>query len=456
MNTLLNSFFDVYLVPDGTGTAVDLDINWNFLITSPNFQGYMSGLTVTPDGTLHILTTDRLYVYDFAAEQATLVATLPSGSVGIVNDADGRLYVSSNASSVIPVLAGSGGYGAIDVLQLPSGAFSKGDMLVQGDQMYVLTSEKTLVTFDLDSGDIVAEVSTGNRSFYSLSANDDGLLAYRGDDVYSLDPLTGETQRLGEIDDFRTEIWGSALLEDGYALDGTAGNDRLKGTMWGDLGIGGLGDDRILGLAGDDNLAGQGGSDTLVGGVGQDTLRGGQGEDSLLGGDEQDVLRGQAGEDTLRGGAGNDNAKGGGGGDLVRGEGGNDFLTGGTESDNLQGGPGQDRLFGNRDNDLLFGDAGDDVLKGGGGDDVLNGGRGNDFHKGGTGADVFDFNGSSFGSDRVVDFEDGIDLIQMTGLSFAELDIESAAFGTRVQSSAGEVLLLGVDRAQIDESDFLF
>jgi Ca2+-binding RTX toxin-like protein len=115
------------------------------------------------------------------------------------------------------------------------------------------------------------------------------------------------------------------------------------------------------------NLAGGNGADTLNGGVGDDTLDGGRGADVLNGGNGRDVLIGEQGDDGLFGG----NAA--------------------------------DQLFGGQGNDVLDGGAGDDLLVGGQGDDVL---------IGGADADVFVF-GKSGGSDRIGDYEKGVDVVRL-------------------------------------------
>ncbi|WP_424433944.1 M10 family metallopeptidase C-terminal domain-containing protein [Planktotalea sp.] len=63
--------------------------------------------------------------------------------------------------------------------------------------------------------------------------------------------------------------------------------------------------------------------------------------------------------------------------------------------------------------DTLNGDAGDDRLFGGDDDDVLIGGAGNDAMNGGEGADTFIFRQGD-GNDTITDFEDGIDLIDIS------------------------------------------
>ncbi|WP_146346115.1 calcium-binding protein [Phaeobacter marinintestinus] len=98
--------------------------------------------------------------------------------------------------------------------------------------------------------------------------------------------------------------------------------------------IAGDGDDNVIfGLGAADTLSGLNGNDTLVGGAGHDTLFGNAGSDALEGCDGLDRLLGGADDDLLRGGAGNDALNGGADQDVLQGDLGRDTLTGGSEAD---------------------------------------------------------------------------------------------------------------------------
>jgi len=97
------------------------------------------------------------------------------------------------------------------------------------------------------------------------------------------------------------------------------------------------------------------------------------------------------------------------------------FSQGAAEIENFMAGDGNDRIFGNnlandlrgvRGNDLLNGGNGNDRLLGGMGADKLNGGTGNDTLAGGAQADKFVF-GVNFGRDRVADFANNVDTLQL-------------------------------------------
>ncbi|MEE3101905.1 MAG: M10 family metallopeptidase [Pseudomonadota bacterium] len=189
---------------------------------------------------------------------------------------------------------------------------------------------------------------------------------------------------------------------------------------------GGSGDDMIRGTALDNVLKGRAANDRLLGGAGDDLLKGDAGHDALLGG---------LGEDVLRGGKGNDALEGGRGADRLRGDAG---------ADSLKGGGGADRLMGG---------AGDDALMGGRGDDLLIGGGGNDRLAGGAGADAFLFRlGDGAGRDVIADFETGLDVIELSGLT---ADFSRARFGAvlTLVETGGEIEVRSHAGGPIAEDD---
>lgn len=198
-------------------------------------------------------------------------------------------------------------------------------------------------------------------------------------------------------------------------VDGTDGNDRLRGAEDVDIITGGIGDDQLDGF---------GGNDELNGGAGKDKLRAGDGDDTLDGGD------------------------------------GNDLLVGGDGNDLMDGGARNDRLEGDAGNDTLNGGSGNDRLNGGADDDVLDGGTGKDILTGGAGADVFVFGNGSH-RDTITDFENGSDVLDFSG----DASVNSLADLTITQNGADvvighggpdQVTLLNTDITDIDASDFVF
>lgn len=261
------------------------------------------------------------------------------------------------------------------------------------------------------------------------------------------------------------------------SLSGGEGNDTLDGGPGDDEIAGGDGIDMIYGGEGNDNIGGGTGNDLIWGGAGNDTVGGGGGNDQIWGDDGDDVLGGGHGNDTILGGAGNDNLsgsfdndrlEGGPGNDSIGGGPGNDTIFGGSGNDMLGGGQGDDLLYGLADDDFLAGGPGNDRLFGGPGNDVLVGGPGHDTLTGGDGADLFVFNTWTAGeTDRITDFEDGIDRIQLprlpgptdaarlAALSVTALD-EGGTTGTRIAFGGHVIDLPGVPLSAIGPADFLF
>jgi serralysin len=121
------------------------------------------------------------------------------------------------------------------------------------------------------------------------------------------------------------------------------------------------------------------------------------------------------------------------------GGGGNDQLTGNAANNTILGKSGNDRIVGCGGQDKLFGGTGIDRLVGGQGADILSGGQGADRLTGGvssltpdSAADIFHYGMLSHstvdreGRDTIVDFESGVDIINL-----ASLDADAALAGNQ-------------------------
>ncbi|MFZ7094081.1 calcium-binding protein [Primorskyibacter sp. 2E233] len=253
-------------------------------------------------------------------------------------------------------------------------------------------------------------------------------------------------------------------------LDGGAGNDTLSGRDGNDSLNGGDHNDRLFGGTGDDTMHGDDGADFLWGKADNDVLTGGNGADSMFGGFGDDSLQGDSGDDKLSGGetffgktpgdldSGNDTLDGGAGNDTLNGHDGNDSLLGGADNDRLFGGTGDDALFGGDGNDFLWGQSGNDHLDGGAGSDFLHGGSGDDTLTGGAGTDTFIFYDNG-GNDTISDFENGLDRIDLRGLStvstWGDLDIRQVSGGTEIDLGEDILFLTNIQASDIDVNDFL-
>ena len=174
------------------------------------------------------------------------------------------------------------------------------------------------------------------------------------------------------------------------------------------------------------------------------------------------TMHGSDGDDTIKGGSGDDTIDGGAGDDTIKGDSGDDTITGGAGDDTIDGGEGDDTINAGSGDDVIRGGAGDDTIKGGSGDDTITGGAGDDTLTGDSGADTFVF-GPGHGHDRITDFTDGedvIDLSQISGVTgFDDLTITQDGDDTVIDLSAhdgGTIRLENFDVDDLDANDFLF
>ena len=137
-----------------------------------------------------------------------------------------------------------------------------------------------------------------------------------------------------------------------------------------------------------------------------------------------------------------------------------DTLIGNAQANDFKGRGGDDILSGKAGNDILQGEDGNDKLLGGKGRDTLIGGNGNDKLTGGSAKDVFVFNAAlNEGRDKITDFQDGVDHIQIEGGSFAGLTIQNFGGGSSTKiilDSGTEIIVQNVVMADIDINDFVF
>lgn len=169
------------------------------------------------------------------------------------------------------------------------------------------------------------------------------------------------------------------------------------------------------------------------------------------------VLTSVSNAPSLTGTAGADRIQGGAGATIINGKGGNDILNGGAGNDRLYGSTGNDTLFGNADHDRLFGGAGADRLLGGSGADSLEGGAGNDVLTGGLGADRFVFRRGE-GADRITDFQDGTDRIQIIGgpTSITGLTLRALGDDVRITFGTTTILVQDITLGEFGNADFIF
>ena len=343
---------------------------------------------------------------------------------------------------------------------------------------FMFTSLPSIAPSPLAPGDnLLGAVPEGDPFFGNISLSEDDTFFFDGTGGI-LGGGSGNDTWIGsgnfDAVDYRglsgaidAHIGRGVVKKDGIGRDSLSAVEDMRGTalddrIVGDAGTGGNylygegGNDIVRGLAGADFLFGGDGDDKLFGGTGRDRLEGGDGEDRLEGGDDDDILLGGGARDVMRGEGGADDMYGGLGGDR---------MLGGTGNDNIEGQAGDDDLFGQGGEDVLIGGDGVDRLDGGRDADVLIGGAGNDFLFGGAGADIFLFEPiEDMGLDRIKDWQDGIDLIDLRAFGFADFDAvadlaRDTASGLRIDlgaDSTGDLRILFVEnllKADFDAGD---
>jgi Ca2+-binding RTX toxin-like protein len=336
------------------------------------------------------------------------------------------------------------------------------------------TTIATLSSTDADSTTFTYALDTGSSANFTVSAA--GIVTRTGSAMALNATYT--------LNISSTDPTGAKRVETFTILTGTTGINTLSAT---NLNV----DNVIYGLAGNDTLNGMGGDDTLYGQASTDTLNGGIGSDVLVGGAGADTLRGEDGNDTFLYtiGDGTDTVDGGigsdtlaiagttaantlsavtvgaaltnfGGGTFTNVESitldllaGSDTLSysgnaiGNVVSVNLAAGTATgftaianiENVTGSRGADTLIGDAGANILVGGGGADVLTGGAGGDTFRY---AAITDLTTVANTSDRITDFEDGLDKIDLAAMDANTLLTGRQSFtfiGTGAFTAAGQV-----------------
>ena len=109
--------------------------------------------------------------------------------------------------------------------------------------------------------------------------------------------------------------------------------------------------------------------------------------------------------------------------------------------------------MGSNFDDILIGDNGNSNFNGRAGDDVFDMGAGTDRVTTGSGADTVLFAAGHQGP-TVIDFEDDVDTLNLSGMGFASLADAQAAFadfggGTQMMMGGDHLILLGISAAEL-------
>ena len=312
-------------------------------------------------------------------------------------------------------------------------------------------------------GDDAVTGTSGNDIIFG-EADDDVLVGGAGAD--RLDGGTGNDIIWGDA--FDTELTGGAGDGD-YLLFSDDENH--------DLNLGAAGFETVIANAGVDKLDASGATQFMViwGGDSGDALTLGDGGGYIFGENGDDIITGGAGGDTLVGGAGADTMFGGGGNDVLWVDG-SDTINGGESAGDsdwvlIDSAAGDSINVANKGFETAVGNAGDDtidargdngglVMWGNAGADHLYGGNGDDHYYGGGPdgeIDIFHMQ-ADWGVDSIWDWEDGVDLIDLSGAGVTNIDQLTIAM-----SGAFEIISFGDDQifvqnaaGLLDADDFTF
>jgi len=317
------------------------------------------------------------------------------------------------------------------------------------DQIFGLGGDDTL---NGNGGNDQLDGGTGADTMNGGTGNDTYFVDDAGDVVNENSGEGTDTVRVSVLASYTLGANVEKLVNTGsgsFTGTGNALNNDMTGGSGSDTFYGSDGYDQLFGNGGDDFLYGGADGDLLDGGTGADTMEGGTGDDVYFVDNAGDVVTEASGEGydevytklatyTLTSNVEN----------LYYNSGTGDFTLTGNALDNIiRGGGGNDTLSGLDGNDTLRGQTGNDTITGGDGDDLIVGGSGVDDMTGGNDNDTFQFStfesGTGASADRILDFIQGDDIIDVSGVDAALLTAGNQAFsfiGTAAFSGAGAEL----------------
>ena len=390
-----------------------------------DFASALTGTTTIAAGQTSA-TVQVLVAGDTAVEASeTFTVTLSSPSTGLKLGTASATATITNDDVAAPLDDYAASTATTGVV-LVNGVSSKGSIekINDCDLFKVTLAAGTSYSFDLvrTGGSLNAYLELYTSGLAIVAANDNASSATNDSKIVYTAPVSGT---------YYLAAWDLASGTGTYSLTAKVMTSlNLMGDANGNLLTGAGYDDNLSGLAGNDVLIGNAGADILDGGIGMDYMEGGLGNDTYVVDNTMDIVR----EISSAGGI-----------DLVKSS---VSYALGTHIENLTlTGVAAVSGTGNELANVIEGNAAANVLNGGAGNDVLVGGGGNDTLVGGSGSDFFVFKVAANAInnlDTVIDFQSGLDKIQLSRSVFSALGTSSTAL-TQGQFWSGAGVVKGHD-----------
>ena len=283
---------DTYIV-DNTGDIVteNIDEGTDIVQSSVTYTLSANVENLTLTGTASINGTGNDLNNIITGNSA---ANILSGGLGddTINGGNGDDTI--NAGDGADIITGGVGN---DTLNGGSGndtyIFNLGDGIDTIDDMSSDSEGNTLVFGDGITPDDLKLRYADNTLIISVGADGDAIQLANFNPNDALGAHAIETFQFAD----GTSLTYSQLIEKGFDLTGTAGDDTIIGTNV---------VDRITALEGNDIISSGDGDDVIDGGSGDDTINAGTGSDTIMAGEGNDYIDGGEGADIMAGGTGND------------------------------------------------------------------------------------------------------------------------------------------------------
>ena len=280
--TQIGVYLDGVLIAQYASTSPETAIDWKNLVFSFTGDGATHTLSIKTDATSYNSSGRGAFIDDLQLTATQGVSTGNGGAAGFTSV--------SLANYVAAALTDTDGSETLSLsfTGVPAGATivsSTGTHAIVDGAITISASE--LASAQLRFADTVTgHLSIGVTATSTETANGDHASTAAQTVELDVIPKFAATDIL--LDEANTSAAYTHILgttgNDTTALDGTAGNDLIKGEA---------GADRLGGTSG------SAGNDILDGGAGNDTLRGGAGDDILFGGAGNDTMTGGTGADTF-------------------------------------------------------------------------------------------------------------------------------------------------------------